>query len=520
MEWVHDTIGEVRPIRNRVLDSFPFFWPHRVPGSTLEWTARCHDGHAQAAGMSLALFRLGPLSTRALQRTQHPGSAHPPTPGGGGTTQHNPRYSNYWAPRTHKRHPPQPAQPRHTNNWAPQTRKRHQQRPTERSDPMQHAKGRTGDCPGPRKGTATRRNVTQGGPTLPQLTANASDPHPRPRQVELVHVLAAAIRHSNLDAVQKLLHVDAELYTVPIAEEGGLTGIHYAARTGNCAILRALIARQPTFLDPLCQADARAEHSLVIEGLREEDSENDLYVHQPLLAYNGRPVFVGHLHGKYIYYYVSDAADKQPLREGWCLSTHLGSGAPAFRLLLPKSGLRRESSSLHLALDAGDAGGRGPGRDGVGARDGAGARDGPRARAGSQGMLKKIGSFQFKFGKKTGDSLRGDSDDETDSDDSELLDEEWGGDEGAADPKAVKVEYIDADALRVSWVPHVTSLLQEAVVSGDAETVQYLVDLYKGRYPQCLYWKYSIGHGLWQDFPQEAQCDLRRALQQVWGAVR
>ena len=36
------------------------------------------------------------------------------------------------------------------------------QRPTESSDPTQHAKGRTGDCPGPRKGTTTRRNVTQG----------------------------------------------------------------------------------------------------------------------------------------------------------------------------------------------------------------------------------------------------------------------------------------------------------------------------------------------------------------------
>ena len=38
--------------------------------------------------------------------------------------------------------------------WAPRTRKRHQpehrpQRPTERSDPTQHAEGRTGDCPGP-----------------------------------------------------------------------------------------------------------------------------------------------------------------------------------------------------------------------------------------------------------------------------------------------------------------------------------------------------------------------------------
>ena len=82
--------------------------------------------------------------------------------------QHNPQYANYRAPLTRKRHiPPHSAQPRHTNHWAPRTRKRHQrehrpQRPTERSDPTQHAKGRTGDCPGPRKETTTRRNVTQG----------------------------------------------------------------------------------------------------------------------------------------------------------------------------------------------------------------------------------------------------------------------------------------------------------------------------------------------------------------------
>ena len=83
--------------------------------------------------------------------------------------QHNPQYANYWAPLTRKRHTmPHSAQPQHANYWAPRTRKRHQQehrpqRPTERSDPTQHAKGRTGDCPGPRKETATRPNVAQGG---------------------------------------------------------------------------------------------------------------------------------------------------------------------------------------------------------------------------------------------------------------------------------------------------------------------------------------------------------------------
>ena len=77
--------------------------------------------------------------------------------------------ANYWVPLTRKQHTmPHSAQPQHTNDWAPRTRKRHQQehrpqRPTERSDPTQHAKGRTGDCLGPRKGATTRRNVTPGG---------------------------------------------------------------------------------------------------------------------------------------------------------------------------------------------------------------------------------------------------------------------------------------------------------------------------------------------------------------------
>ena len=66
----------------------------------------------------------------------------------------HPQYANYRAPLTRKRHIlPHPAQPQHTSHWAPRTRKRHQQehrpqRPTESSDPTQHAKGRTGECPG------------------------------------------------------------------------------------------------------------------------------------------------------------------------------------------------------------------------------------------------------------------------------------------------------------------------------------------------------------------------------------
>ena len=87
----------------------------------------------------------------------------------------HPQYANYWAPLTRKRHTmPHSAQSQHTNYWAPRTQKRHQQehqpqRPTESSDPTQHAKGRTGDRPGPCKGATTRQNVTQGGKYLGYL---------------------------------------------------------------------------------------------------------------------------------------------------------------------------------------------------------------------------------------------------------------------------------------------------------------------------------------------------------------
>ena len=99
----------------------------------------------------------------------------------------HPQYANYWAPLTRKRHTmPHSAQSQHANHWAARTRKRHQQehrpqRPTERSDPTQHAEGRTGDCPGPCKGATTRRNVTQGvappppPPRLPMFEADSQN---------------------------------------------------------------------------------------------------------------------------------------------------------------------------------------------------------------------------------------------------------------------------------------------------------------------------------------------------------
>ena len=70
-----------------------------------------------------------------------------------------------WTAKTVKRPPQQPAQPQYANYWEPLKRQQQAHRPqwpTQSSDRTQHAKGRTGDCPGPCKETTTRRNVTQG----------------------------------------------------------------------------------------------------------------------------------------------------------------------------------------------------------------------------------------------------------------------------------------------------------------------------------------------------------------------
>ena len=98
----------------------------------------------------------------------------------------HPQYANYWAAMTRKRHTmPHPAQPRHTNHWAPRMQKRHQQehrpqRPTESSNPTQHAKGRTGDCPGPPKRNNNQTECHTGGSEngLPSPRANFVCSHP------------------------------------------------------------------------------------------------------------------------------------------------------------------------------------------------------------------------------------------------------------------------------------------------------------------------------------------------------
>ena len=145
-------------------------------GPLMGWSS-CHVGLQCTGRTARAVLGLGSMKLSRCRFIPPPDPIPQPNPlrNAGGTVHirkggylRGAGGANYWALLTRKRHMlPHPAQPQHTDHWAPQTRKPHQQehrpqRPTESSDPTQHAKGRAGDCPGPRKET-TRRNVTQGG---------------------------------------------------------------------------------------------------------------------------------------------------------------------------------------------------------------------------------------------------------------------------------------------------------------------------------------------------------------------
>ena len=85
------------------------------------------------------------------------------------------------------------------------------QRPTESSDPTQHAKGRTGDGPGPREETTTRRNVTRGVHSRPLLLLRCPSPpalSPADQHYaklsSLLHALPAALEQSRAQHAEQL----------------------------------------------------------------------------------------------------------------------------------------------------------------------------------------------------------------------------------------------------------------------------------------------------------------------------
>ena len=136
---------------------------HREGEKDIRWMAGTARGGTGHLGLMHTQTQRGRLRMACGQRRVDSKNSQTTPP----TTSTSPIRQSLGAADAQTAHMPHSAQPRHTNYWAPRTQKRHQQehwpqRPTESSNPTQHVKGRTGDCPGPRKGATTRRNVTQG----------------------------------------------------------------------------------------------------------------------------------------------------------------------------------------------------------------------------------------------------------------------------------------------------------------------------------------------------------------------
>ena len=153
---------------------------------------------------------------------------------------------------------------------------------------------------------------------------------PAVTDLERVHLLAGAIRWGNEESIAAVLEVCPELRSHQLP--GVPSARHFAAAAGRAETLRTLLDGMEGCLEEYSPAGGD-RYSLHISRLR--PAQNDTYVRQDPLQYNGRAVYVGHTHGLYLYYYEPSPGRGQPKHEeGWCLSGHLGSGAPTFRLCL------------------------------------------------------------------------------------------------------------------------------------------------------------------------------------------
>ena len=356
-----------------------------------------------------------------------------------------------------------------------------------------------------------------------------------PTDLELAYLLQNAIREGSDAAIHALLHARPELDLFPLP--GAPSARHTAAAAaGRLGQLRMLLERRPGALDVPDPMDAM-QTSLYIGNM--DQRRNDLYVLQPHLRYNAKPVYVGQTYGQYIYYYIPQSKQKA-LAKGWCLSDYLGNGALDFRLKLP------EEEAVEDARSSTSEEGR----------DAAGNPDAPPPRRGRWWHLKKNprpqspratdkGTEQMNIQQKTLNNIvtaftkkKKPQEEEDDDDDcwpeagptitvdpvtavAEPAENPFA--EGAAvgaDPAASPAVNIrDPEEIGLQEVPQTVSLLQCAARSGDPAIVRHVCQLYRERFPQCLRWQHEIGHGLWFQYSNTIQRSATDGLRQGMGSI-
>ena len=305
---------------------------------------------------------------------------------------------------------------------------------------------------------------------------------------ELRCVFADMVASGAVDTALELLRLHPGLAAAPLeGPEGPLPAAALAARSGNGPLLQRLLAEVSGPVDSPGGA-ALDGRSVRVEGLSgaADGSVDDVYVLQPLLTYNLRPVYVGHAHGHYLYYYEDLELRRRP---GWCAGAHLGSGRPEGRVAMPQAG--------HLPGGGARAAAAVPEKAAL--RHGKRCSDpepGPAILDALVGAVRDNLLFPRGAGRVApedgaGAETRG-----------SLAD-------AAANPEPGPPAW--ERGVRTSWIPHAASVLHCAAASGDAATLACALGEYRARHARWLVWQYDAGQGLWRDFLPPAQARIRAA---------
>ena len=309
----------------------------------------------------------------------------------------------------------------------------------------------------------------------------------------------------NLGGMATLLELRPALHNYSVGTAPSAR--HMAAAAGNREVLQLLLDREGP-LDPFWDV-GKAVYSLCVTGL--DDEHNDLYVCQPPLTYNRKPVYVGHTCGKYLYYYhptsqgLGDEGEDdflEPLPDmdvnlcsGWCISRHLGSGLPAFRF---NSQLVDDSPAA--------AGETAQPRQTVG-------QCMRRARTRASGVAQAVkSSWQQRLRLTTGaatayatvpatahGTARPDAQRRKTASAKRQrgAEQEVQTEESCLDDHGRIRIYVCAEDVGLSRVPHALSLLEAAVSWGASDTIKLMIEAYKARVPQCLAWERRMGPRMW-----------------------
>ena len=329
-----------------------------------------------------------------------------------------------------------------------------------------------------------------------------------PSDSELACVLGTFIVGGNLEGMATLLELRPALHNYSVG--AAPSARHTAAAAGNREVLQQLLEREGP-LDPFWDV-GKAVYSLCVTGL--DDEHNDVYVCQPPLTYNRKPVYVGHTCGKYLYYYhptsqgLGDEGEDdflEPLPDmdvnlcsGWCISRHLGSGLPAFRF----------DTQLLDDDDPAATGETAQPRQSVGQRM-------RRARTRASGAVQVMkSSWQQRARPTTGaatayatargpatvhGTARHDAPrrKKASAKRPRGAEQEVQTEESCLDDHGRIRIYVCAEDVGLSRVPHALSLLEAAVSSGARDTIELMIQAYKARVPQCLAWERRVGPRMW-----------------------